>query len=52
MSLRDLMFVAIGGAFGAVARHLASAGWSNLLGDRFPWGTLFVNVVGCFLLGW
>ena len=24
----------------------------KLAGDRFPWGTLFVNVLGCFLLGW
>ena len=52
MIFRDIVLVAIGGALGAVARYLASLGCARLLGDQFPWGTLFVNVVGCFLLGW
>ena len=26
--------------------------YGNILGDRFPWGTFAVNVMGCFLLGW
>lgn len=52
MSLRDLLLVALGGAFGAVARYGSSVICAGLLGDRFPWGTLFVNVLGCFLLGW
>lgn len=52
MSFRDLLLVAGGGAIGAIARYGASAMCSGLFGDRFPWGTLLVNVVGCFLLGW
>ncbi len=52
MNVRDLLLVALGGAFGAIARHLSSITWTQLAGDRFPWGTLFVNVLGCFLLGW
>lgn len=52
MHIREIILVATGGAFGAVARHLASVLWTTMLGDRFPWGTLFVNVLGCFLLGW
>jgi len=52
MSFRDLLLVAGGGAIGAVARYGASAMCTGLFGDRFPWGTLVVNVVGCFLLGW
>lgn len=52
MNVRDLLCVACGGAIGAVARHLGSLAWTAMLGDRFPWGTLFVNVLGCFLLGW
>lgn len=50
--MRNILCVAAGGAFGAVARYLCSLAWTAMLGDRFPWGTLFVNVVGCFLLGW
>ena len=45
------MAIALGGALGAVARHFISH-WSVVaLGNGFPWGTLTVNVVGCFALG-
>ncbi len=49
--MRILLAIAIGGALGAVTRSVASDGAKRLLGEDFPWGTLFVNVVGCFLLG-
>jgi len=49
---RDIFFVALGGAFGAVVRHAVSLWCTHALGPRFPWGTLLVNVVGCLLLGW
>ena len=43
--------VASGGAFGALARYLASGWVQSLTGDFFPWGTLAVNAVGCAALG-
>jgi fluoride exporter len=44
----DLVWVAVGGAVGSVARFLVSGG----VNDRFhPWGTVLVNVVGSFVLG-
>jgi CrcB protein len=43
--------IAIGGAVGAVARHLVGAQMLGLLGSGFPWGTLTVNVVGSFAMG-
>jgi fluoride exporter len=43
--------VAIGGAVGAVARHLANQVCSQWLAAHSAWGTLAVNIVGCFLLG-
>lgn len=52
MNWRAVLLVAIGGAVGAVARHGTAALCENLFGERFPWGTLVVNVIGCFLLGW
>ena len=52
MSIRDLLFVAGGGALGAVARYGVSVLCIEILGNRFPWGTLVVNILGCFLLGW
>ena len=50
--LTRLMAVALGGALGAVSRYLVS-GWINRLAGAspFPYGTLTVNLVGCFLLG-
>ncbi len=46
-----LAFIAAGGAFGAVSRYGASLGIYTLLGRNFPYGTLFVNVTGSFLMG-
>ena len=46
-----IIIVGLGGCFGSVLRYLVS-GWAHtLLGERFPWGTLAVNVIGCFVLG-
>ena len=50
-ALKTLLFVAAGGALGASARYLVGVGSGRLLGLGFPWGTLTVNVLGCFLMG-
>lgn len=45
------LYIAVGGAAGAVLRYLVS-GWTYaLLGTGFPWGTLVVNLIGSFLIG-
>ena len=49
--MKLLFAVAAGGALGAVARHLMAHQVVLLFGHGFPWGTLFVNVLGSFLLG-
>jgi len=47
----QILFIAAGGAVGAVMRYLVS-GWAyTILGDGFPWGTLVVNLTGTFLIG-
>lgn len=46
-----LIAVALGGAVGAVARHQVNRLMGEWLGTGFPWGTLTVNLVGCFLIG-
>lgn len=47
----NYVWVALGGALGAMARfgamQLASSRW----GPAFPWGTLAVNVTGSLLIG-
>lgn len=47
----DLLWVAGGGAAGALCRHLISTKCSLRLGTAFPYGTLLVNVLGSLLMG-
>ena len=51
MLYRNLWGVALAGALGAVARYALHLWATRLWGERFPWGTLLVNVIGCLLLG-
>ena len=48
------LWIAIGGALGALARHGVdlAATWLLHPGLGFPWGTLTVNLAGAFFLGW
>lgn len=50
--MRNLLFVGIGGFIGALLRYLLS-GYIQNMSQRvdFPYGTLVVNVTGCFLIG-
>ena len=43
--------VMVGGSLGAACRYGISLLAVNLWGTRFPWGTLIVNLSGCFLIG-
>lgn len=46
-----LLYIAVGGAAGALARY-GLAGWVHQrAGFAFPWGTLVVNVLGSLLIG-
>ena len=49
--MTNLLLVAAGGAIGASLRHLSGMAAVRLFGSGFPWGTLFVNVFGSFLMG-
>jgi CrcB protein len=46
-----LFLIAFGGAAGSLLRYLAGGAIQRLSPSGFPVGTLFVNVVGCFLIG-
>jgi CrcB protein len=43
--------VALGGAVGAASRYLVDIAVTNRLGDRLPWGTLAVNLLGSAAFG-
>lgn len=44
------LWVAIGSALGGVARYGLTRLTLNV-SDTFPWGTIAVNVIGCFIMG-
>lgn len=50
VSFPMLWAIAFGGAAGSVSRYLVSV-WMTRPGGAFPIGTLLVNVVGSFLIG-
>ncbi len=47
----SFILVAIGGALGSVFRYSIGILFSSFSLTTFPWGTLFVNITGSFLLG-
>ncbi len=46
------MWVGFGGFLGAIMRYWITYGAIKLLGFKFPYGTLLVNVIGCYLIGY
>ena len=46
-----IWLVALGGALGSVSRFLVGPAIQRAFGFTFPFGTLFINVVGSFILG-
>ena len=47
----NVLLVGAGGFLGAIARYLLSGFVQQRAAGLFPWGTLVVNVTGCFLMG-
>ncbi len=47
----EIISVAVGGGMGATARYLISSWAVARFGAEFPYGTLMVNIAGCFIIG-
>ncbi len=46
-----ILLVLLGGSLGALSRYGVSLLAVKVFGVKFPWGTLLVNLSGCFLIG-
>lgn len=49
--MNKLIFVALGGGAGAVARYLVGMQTLRAFGPNWPYGTFAVNILGGFLMG-
>jgi CrcB protein len=48
--MERFVWICVGGALGTGVRYLIAVGAGKLFGTSFPYGTLIVNLVGCFLI--
>ena len=51
--LKTLLYIGAGSALGGIMRYLAGRWVQSIAGVAaiYPWGTVAVNVTGCFLIG-
>ena len=45
------LWVAVGSVIGGLSRFWLSEAFSAWLGSAFPWGTIFINITGSFVIG-
>lgn len=45
------VWIAVGSGLGGMARYACSGLAARWIGETFPWGTLIVNIVGSFIIG-
>jgi CrcB protein len=51
MNMTLLLFIGAGGFFGAISRYLIATNTQKMFDTFFPIGTLTVNVLGSFIIG-
>ncbi|MFQ3679079.1 MAG: fluoride efflux transporter CrcB [Pseudanabaenaceae cyanobacterium] len=49
--VRTVMAISLGAIAGALCRYYLGLGIGHLLGTALPYGTLVVNITGCFAMG-
>jgi protein CrcB len=45
------LWIGLGGALGSIARAWLALAVARITGPEFPWGTILINVVGSFIIG-
>ena len=49
--MNGFLAVFLGAGIGGVLRHAVNIAALKLVGSGFPFGTIFVNIVGSFIMG-
>lgn len=49
--MKQMLFIALGGSIGALARFGIAKFVNQISGGVFPWGTMTVNFIGLFVIG-
>jgi CrcB protein len=50
--IQKLAWLSLAGAMGTLARYGLAGLVHRIDGSSFPWGTVAVNIIGCFVAGW
>ena len=50
--IQKLAWLSLAGALGTLARYGLAGLVHRIDGSSFPWGTVAVNLIGCFIAGW
>ena len=45
------LWIGLGGALGSMARFWLAVAVAERLGPQFPWGTILINILGSFIIG-
>lgn len=45
------VYIAVGGALGAIARYWVGSEVANRMGTKFPYGTFIINISACVIIG-
>jgi CrcB protein len=49
--MMKIILIGLAGLFGTLLRYSLSGLVARQYGETFPWGTMAVNLIGCFLAG-
>ena len=49
--IKNILLIGLGGGIGSIARYLCQRWFAANYMSAFPWGTLAVNIAGCFAIG-